>query len=357
VKRDVPGNQLMIAAAGDFMISRRPTTDEISSTRQLFEGADVVIANIDTVLSNEGTPTPKWANLRGPREAAEDLRAMGIDVAIVANNHAMDFRAPGMLNSNEAMRDAGIVPVGAGANLAEATKPAVIDKDGVRVAILAMACTLPVESAALEDWPGIAPVRVRYAFEVDESIFAEQPGSVPEVRSWIEPTDLARARNDIAAASADADVVIAVVHWGVPSPWRAPFHQIIQDYQRELGHALVDAGAAAVIGNHPHELHGVEFFNGAPIAYCIGNFWIDTLAQYAWMGRESIILKLGVSKEGLSSVSVSPIMLTRQGLPELDRGGETIRLLDRLSQPFNVSVDSDSSLIASESQAKSSSHR
>lgn len=338
--------ELVMAAVGDFMISRRPTAEEIAVTRSLFEGADVVVANIDTVLSNEGTPTPKWANLRGPRETAIDLREMGIDVAVMANNHVMDFRAPGMLDARQALADAGILPVGAGKDLAEATRPVFVKKNGVKVAILAVACTLPVESAAAADWPGIAPVHVRYAFEVEESLCTEQPGSVPKIRSWIVPNDLNRVEADVRAAASAADVVVAVVHWGVPRPWRAPFHPVIQDYQCELSRALVDAGAAAVIGNHPHELHGVDFCNGAPIAYCVGNFWIDTLPMFDWMGRESVVLRISLTKHGVSAVAIDPLMLSTHGLPEIDFSGRTIDVMNTQSLSFGVTVDGNHQLVA-----------
>jgi poly-gamma-glutamate capsule biosynthesis protein CapA/YwtB (metallophosphatase superfamily) len=331
--------EVAVAAVGDFMISRRPTAEEIERTRQLFAGADVVVANIDTVLSSEGTPVPKWANLRGPREAALDLRAMGLDVAVMANNHAMDFRATGMLDTKAAFAEAGVLTVGAGKNLADATQPVAIERNGLTVALLAVACTLPVESPAAEDWPGIAPVRVRYAFEIDDSLSSEQPGSLPSVRSWIDPHDLERVRRDIQDAAARFDAVITIAHWGVPKPWRAPFHPAVLEYQRELGRAMVEAGAVAVIGNHPHELHGIEVINGAPIAYSVGNFWIDTLPLYDWMGREAIILCLRLKRAEVVSVTAEPLMLDGTGLPGRDQSERTIEVLNAQSHPFGVRVD------------------
>ena len=81
---------LVVDVVGDFMLERRLAPVDVAATRTLFDGADVVIANLDTVLSDRGTPVPKWANLRGPRDCARDLRAMGIDLVALANNHAMD---------------------------------------------------------------------------------------------------------------------------------------------------------------------------------------------------------------------------------------------------------------------------
>ena len=111
-------NAVTIAAVGDFMLDRRPKSGDIDAVRAFLAGSDVTIANVDTVLSDRGTPVPKWANLRGPREAAADLRAMGFDLIAMANNHAMDFRAEGMLDTRRAYAEAGLIGVGAGENLA-----------------------------------------------------------------------------------------------------------------------------------------------------------------------------------------------------------------------------------------------
>jgi poly-gamma-glutamate synthesis protein (capsule biosynthesis protein) len=329
---------LTIAAVGDFMLVQRPDAANIEAIRTLLAGSDVAIANVDTVLSDLGTPVPKWANLRGPRTAAGDLRAMGIDAIAMANNHAMDFRAEGMLDTLRAYQESGLLTAGAGVNLSAATAPAIVRVGQRTVAILSMACTLPPESAAGPDWPGIAPVHVRYAFAIDETLLAEQPGSVPEVKSWLDDKDLARTRADVAAAREIANVVVAVVHWGVPTPWRAPAHPILQEHQRVLGHALIDAGADVVLGNHAHELHAIEFYRDKPIAYCLGNFWIDGIGSYPWMGRESLVLRLTFGRGGVPEVEIVPLMLDEAGIPRPDPERRSVELLNRLSAEFGVVV-------------------
>ena len=135
-------------------------------TGQIWQGIFVivafllVIANIDTVLSEKGEPIPKWANLRGPREVVHHLREMGIDVVTVANNHAMDFRAEGMLDMLAAYDEAGLKAIGAGENLEAATAPVVLTVGERKVAILSFSCLLPIASAAGPTWPGIAPASV-----------------------------------------------------------------------------------------------------------------------------------------------------------------------------------------------------
>ncbi|MEA2584772.1 MAG: hypothetical protein QOF33_2857 [Thermomicrobiales bacterium] len=332
-------NAVTIAAVGDFMIDRRAAASDIDAVRPYLAGADVTIANVDTVLSEQGTPVPKWANLRGPREAAGDLRAMGFDLIAMANNHAMDFRAEGMLDNCRTYEEVGLRYAGAGENLQAATAPVIVQVGDRTVAILSMACTLPFESAAAPDRPGIAPIHVHQSFVIDESLLTEQPGTVPEVKCWLDEKDFARACQDVAAARAKADVVVPVVHWGVPSPWRSPWHPILQDYQRVLGHALIDAGADAVIGTHAHELHAIEFYRDKPIAYCLGNFWIDGLGSYPWMGRESLVLRLSFPDGGAPEVEIVPLLLDDEGIPRPDPELRSVELLTRLSAEFGVVVE------------------
>jgi poly-gamma-glutamate capsule biosynthesis protein CapA/YwtB (metallophosphatase superfamily) len=252
----------------------------------------------------------------------------------------MDFRAEGMLDSCRAYEEAGLLTVGAGENLAAATAAAMFPVGGKTVAMLATSCTLPFESAAGPDWAGIAPVRVKQAFVADESLMTEQPGTVPEVTCWLDEKDLARACRDVEAARAKADVVVAVTHWGVPSPWRGLFHPMVQEYQRALGRALIDVGADAVIGNHAHELHPIEFYRGKPIAYCLGNFWIDGIGSYPWMGKESLVLRLSFGVGGDPEIEIVPLFLDEDGIPRSDPAGRTIELLNKLSAEFGVGVES-----------------
>jgi hypothetical protein len=78
----------IVAAVGDFLIDRRAKAPDIARVRTMLGGVNMAISNVDTVLSDLGQPSPKYANLRGPRESVHDLREMGFDVVTLANNHA-----------------------------------------------------------------------------------------------------------------------------------------------------------------------------------------------------------------------------------------------------------------------------
>jgi poly-gamma-glutamate synthesis protein (capsule biosynthesis protein) len=168
--------------------------------------------------------------------------------------------------------------VGAGEDLGAAMRHRILSAGATRVAFLGLSSTLPVGSAATADRPGIAPLRVRVGLVADAPVFEEQPGTAPYVTTDVLAEDLERAREAIQTARRDADVVVASVHWGVPPGWTAPFQGLLAEYQRPLGHALIDAGADLVLGHHPHTLHGVEAYAGGMICYSLGNFVFHTLA-------------------------------------------------------------------------------
>jgi poly-gamma-glutamate synthesis protein (capsule biosynthesis protein) len=321
---------------GDFMVHQRAQAADIERVSRLLGDASICIANLDTVLSDAGQPNPKYSNLRGPRAAVDDLHAMGFDIVTLANNHAMDYGAEGLLDMRQALELAGVRAVGAGANLAEAMAPVELAVGGRTVAIMALACTLPPASEAGPARPGVAPVRVHQAYELEPSLAAEQPGSVPAITTWVDDADMQRAIERVGAARAGADIVILAVHWGVPVLWRAPLQPRVQEYQRVLGRALIDAGADAVIGNHPHELHELEFYRERPIGYSLGNFWIDSLPSRRWMGRETVLMRFRFPTSGPPEVHVLPLLLNEQGFPHPDPAHRALHLLGEMSDGLRL---------------------
>jgi len=95
------------------------------------------------------------------------------------------------------------------------------------------------------------------------------PGASPEIRTWADACELAEMQSDIAAAKAEADLVILACHWGVSS------QEEVAEYQREIAHAAIEAGAGLIYGAHPHKIQGIEVHNGVPIFYSLGNFAFD----------------------------------------------------------------------------------
>jgi poly-gamma-glutamate synthesis protein (capsule biosynthesis protein) len=248
----------------------------------LLRGATVAFANLEAPLTDRGWPADKLIVLRGAPSLASSLSAMGLAVVSFAHNHALDFGAPGMLQTLEVVEAAGVRVIGAGRDLNAALTPAVTECEGIRAAWIGLASTLPPGFAATPARPGVAPLRIRVRFEADASVMEEQPGTSPYVWTSVEPADLEQAMDAVREARRRADMVVVSVHWGVPPGWAAPFQGLLADYQQPLAHALVDAGADVILGHHPHTLHGVELYQGRPVFYSLGNFVFHAMAD----GRE-----------------------------------------------------------------------
>jgi poly-gamma-glutamate synthesis protein (capsule biosynthesis protein) len=324
-------SDVTIAAVGDFMIQRRAAAEDIERVRELLGDASITVANLDTVLSGAGQPVPKYSNLRGPRGAVDDLRDMGFHIVTLANNHTMDYGPEGLLDMRQALIEAGLQPVGGGKDLATALAPVEIAIGDRTVAIISLACTLPPNASAGPSRPGVAPVTMHQAYPLEASLAAEQPGSAQIVKTWLDEAELQRACEQVIAAKSRADIVVVAVHWGVPALWRTPLQPRVLESQRTLGRALIDAGAGAVVGNHAHELHEIEFHQERPIAYSLGNFWIDSLPSRTWMGRETILLRLAFPGSGVPEVHALPLLLNEHGFPHHDPELRSLTLLESIS--------------------------
>lgn len=337
---------MTLAIVGDLMI-RTPGLVGRSAGDPAFAAmlgelgrSEAVVANLEIPLSRRGVPVPKTVNLRADPAVIDDVKALGIDAVTLANNHIMDYGAAAMLDTVAACDGVGLLHCGAGADLDAALAPAWLTVGGGRVALLSVSCTLPIESDAGESRPGIAPLRVRFAFEADVNLLAEQPGTVPWVHSWAVETD----RDRVCAAIDDcrrqgADAVVVAIHWGVPSYWLSPYQGLLAEYQQPLAHALIEAGADAVCGHHAHHLHPIEVFQGKPICYSLGNFVFEGPGQYGFMAPESVIVRLSFGDR--PRCEIVPLRLNDEGLPLLADGGDgdaVLAKVRRLSAPFGTEI-------------------
>ncbi len=265
-----------LAAVGDIML-QHPVGDSPAFT--WLRQSDLAFGNLEVPLSARGYPADKPITFRSDPALAGQLSHMGLDVVSFANNHALDYGIPALLDTVAAVEEAGVVIIGAGETLEEAIRPRILRAGGTAVAFVGFASTLPTSSAATAQRPGVAPVRVMVHLIPDSAIFEEQPGTSPYVQTATAEDDVAQAREAIGAARAQAETVVASIHWGVPPGWAAPFQGVLADYQQPLAHALIDAGADIVLGHHPHTLHGIETYRGKLICYSLGNFIFHSLAR------------------------------------------------------------------------------
>ena len=205
--------------------------------------ADVMWINNEFCYSNQGSPIPgKAYTFCAAPENVSILKELGVDIVGLANNHVYDFGPEAFADTLATLRGAEIAYVGAGANIKEASAPVYVDVDGYKIAY-------------------VAATRAEKNIKTPEA--TETSGGV--FRCY-DNTDYIEK---IKEAKANADYVIALPHWG------AEHSTILEAAQTDGAKEYIDAGADAVIGAHTHCLQGMDFYNGKPIIYSLGNFWFD----------------------------------------------------------------------------------
>ena len=205
--------------------------------------ADYTCVNNEFTYSTRGTALEGKAwTFRAHPDRVNYLKEMGVDLALLANNHVYDYGKDAMLDTMDTLTNAGIKYFGAGANLEEAMKPVYVELGGKNVAFVAAsrAEKYKMTPQATEEEPGILRC-------YDPALFIQV---IKEARD-------------------NADFVVACVHWGTERS------TVLEDAQLETARQYIDAGADMIIGSHSHCLQGMEYYNGKPIVYSLGNYWFD----------------------------------------------------------------------------------
>jgi poly-gamma-glutamate capsule biosynthesis protein CapA/YwtB (metallophosphatase superfamily) len=337
-----------LIATGD-LAPQRPTPG-LAELWPALGGADLVFANLEAALTTAEAAADKMVCLRADPALAAELAGAGIHAVTVANNHTMDYGPDGLRDTLAATRGARLGTVGGGEDLDAAFRPAVLERGGVRIAVLGMASTLPNGSGAGPTRPGVAPVRVLSRFVVDPVSIDEDPGMAPFVETQVMPGDGERAAEAVGAAKAQADVVVVAIHWGVPNGWVMEAQGELATYQQPLARLLVEAGADAIIGHHPHVLHGVELIDGRPVFYSLGNLLFHTLLDtaprlgrpyppYSWASLRGDVNHLGGvarlewERPGPPSrVALAPVWLDEHGDPVAATGAKAEAARERVAR-------------------------
>jgi poly-gamma-glutamate synthesis protein (capsule biosynthesis protein) len=285
------------------------------------------------------------------------FKTAGIDVVSMASNHTMDWGPEPMLDTMELFHSMGIAVAGVGKDGEAARSPVIMERNGVKIAILAYSSVSRDGEYAGPGKPGIAPMRAHTYYEA----FDNQPGTPPKVITVPYEDDLAALVEDVRKAKTQADVVILSLHWGVHN-----LPKVIGTYQPPVAHAAIDAGADLILGHHAHHLKAVEVYKGKVCFYCIGNFlttgshrqklpflwnlyWFerekDTLYSFPADCKKSMIAKAVISKKGVERVSFLPVFINTQAQPEaLEQGDSRFQenldymewLSDQVSHSFKV---------------------
>lgn len=257
-----------ILAVGDVGARRDDLASMFAPVASALGAAPVVFGQLETTVSDRGAIVPNARlAMRAPSALAPALAEAGFTMMSFAGNHCLDWGYDAFEDTQRLMADAGVLLAGAGSDLARARRAVIQEQDGVRVAMIAANSILPEGYAARVDKPGCAPLRAHTFYEQIEH---DQPGTPAHIRSHADRADLEALLASIRATRAEADIVLVSLHWGI--------HMVrgtLAEYQIEVAHAAIDAGADAILGHHPHLMKGIGFHRGKPIFYSLGNFAIE----------------------------------------------------------------------------------
>jgi hypothetical protein len=272
-------------------------TGNEGAMRRLIEGADLAIANFENPAPDQARWHTSGTVFHAEEDLIDGLVEAGIDYVSLANNHIGDAGNAGVLQTIDNLDERGLAHSGAGKDLDAARKPAMLEANGVTVAVLG--------------YDAIA----RAYFAADG-----EPGSA-QLSKGI-------SRNDIKwAREAGADIVVVFPHWGVEYQ-AEPFAA-----QQQLAHDIIDAGADMIIGNHAHWAAAMEVYEGKPIWYGLGNFVFDQTWSEPTM--EGITLELTFEGTQLVQVRMRPHIILDKAQPNLLDPARDGRVV--MNQVYNAS--------------------
>lgn len=279
-------------------IIRRDPAAVYGDLLPLLRQADLRIVNCECSLTRGTTPVWKsGAVFKGEPEHVNGLSVVPFDVACLANNHVLDYGVAGLGESLRILHRRGIRTVGAGLTEPEAYAPLTLRIRGLRLHIV--------------------------NFSEGEDLTAARNG--PGVFGW----DIPRVIEQVRHCRKQGGVVLAIGHCGLEYvPYPPPY--VVAAFR-----AVAEAGAHCVIGHHPHVPQGMEWYQGRPIVYSLGNFafYQPTGLYYRKLG---FCVTLQIDRRGLSKIELHPYRITDAGLSALDAGQdrEFRRTIARISKPF-----------------------
>jgi len=290
----------------------------------LGDAADITDANLEVVLTDQGVHHPtKSVYYRGNPANVQGLTYAGIDLVSLANNHVIDYGLVGLQQMQTNLTNNGILFSGAGANSYEAYKPAWINKKGLNLAFL-RSCDRTGQYNHAE--PYLQAGYNKYGFAYMTPYYVSQ--QINAVRDY-------------------ADLIVTELHGGSeyslsPGSGYDKSNPLLEDTQDEeygylsdiphqwdidLRHSVVDAGADLVIVHHPHILHGLEYYHGVLIAHSLGNYVFDL--DYPET-MPTMILYADAYEDGFTNFTVKPVFIDAY-IPKPATGQLGVYILDYLA--------------------------
>lgn len=301
--------KLRFTAVGDIMPGRRVGKkleaeggypSAFSSVKGILKQGDIVFANLEAPLtaSSHGLSKEKKIVLKASPDAIEAIKTGGFNLISLSNNHIMDYYDTGLFDTISLLDENGIAHAGAGKNLEEAGRPAVIEKNGYKIGLL---CYTDMAKYIYDGQP-------RISFEAGPD------------KAGVVPRDYEVIRQAVAQLRPRVDLLAVSLHWGVEESFTITPEQV--DFARKL----LDDGADMILGHHPHQFQGIELYKGKPIIYSMGNFLFD---QNDPENMESFIVEMEYEGGTLKSLTAKPVRIADKSRVELQSGEAAFNILER----------------------------
>jgi capsule synthesis protein PGA_cap len=279
----VPREALRVVVVGDINLARVVAreyvlpgrgADVFADVRDSLRAADIALGNLESLVFDRDTVSDTALSpvFAAPREAAAVLAGAGFAAVGTANNHAWDFGRAALLESLRHLDTAGVAHTGTGPTVADALRPVILRRRGWTVAVFAVTAIFNYTDLTVRGHPAECCV------------------------AWADTTRLRAAFAD--ARRAGADLVLVMLHAGLE--YRAVPPRGVEQVAR----GIVRAGADAVFGAHPHVPQGLEWVNGKPILYSLGNF---VFAQRRPWTDRGLWADYTVSAAGVPALTVRPV--------------------------------------------------
>jgi poly-gamma-glutamate synthesis protein (capsule biosynthesis protein) len=278
-------HDIKLVFVGDIMLDGLPGQyikngkDPFGNFKSLFKQSDITIGNLECAVGTTGKPENKPYVFRAHPSVLPLIKKYFSAVSL-ANNHSVDYGPQAFSNQIDLLDKYQIKYFGGGKDIRTAHEPVIFEVKGQRIAILGYDIFLPRSFEALEDRPGTA---------------------------WGD-TDFIVADIKKAKSTHRADIVITYPHWG----WEG--ERIASTNQVELAHLMIESGADAVVGGHPHVTQNIEIYKGKPIFYSLGNFVFDGFKTIET--NTGWVLEMQINQESEISWQIHKLKLDKNGIPK-----------------------------------------
>lgn len=301
--------KLRFIAVGDIMLGRGVgyRLEKSGGYEKAFENVssvlkqgDIVFGNLETPItaSTHGLDSKRKIVLKAKPDSINALTSAGFNLISLSNNHMMDYYERGLFDTIYMLNQNNISCAGGGKNIDEARQPAIIEKNGLKIGLLAYT-------------------------DMAELIFAGDPYlsfASTENKSGLVPRKYETIREDISKLREEVDLIAVSLHWGIEDSFK------ITDDQIEFAHNLIDDGADIILGHHPHQFQGMEIYKGKPIMYSMGNFLFD---QNDPENMESFIIDMEYKGTELSQLTAIPVRIVDKSHVEIQTGEKATNILER----------------------------